>query len=40
MKVKLEQINQFLKAQTIAIAGMSENKKKFGYQEFDEMVKF
>jgi predicted CoA-binding protein len=39
MKVTKAQIEEFLKANSIAIAGVSRNKKKFGRMVFNELKK-
>jgi len=39
MKVTKQLIDNFYKEKRIAIAGVSRNPKKFGYQVFDELVK-
>ncbi|MBR8535039.1 CoA-binding protein [Carboxylicivirga sediminis] len=39
MTVTKQQIDDFLKAQSIAIAGVSTDERKFGRKVFDELVK-
>lgn len=38
MKAAKEQIDNFLKAKKIAIAGVSKDKRKFGYQVFNHLI--
>ncbi len=38
MKVTRQQIEDFLKAQSIAIAGVSSDERKFGRKVFDELI--
>ncbi len=37
MKVSQAQIDQFLQSETIAIAGVSQNEKKFSRQVFNDL---
>jgi hypothetical protein len=39
MKITKEQIDTFLDGKKMAMAGVSRNPKKFGYQIFDELTK-